>query len=128
MVGHPTDATLTGLIQIQILDETNLKVYTPWRILEQVEAYHFFEQFQFLLPRTPMLNTTVMDSIARWWRNYAQPGDLLEIDCVNGFAKVLNEETGNFYTLGCLGTMPSSPVIPGTDAQTFQGLQPLDGR
>ena len=111
MLGHPTDGTQTGKIQILVMDSTNLKVHAPQRILEQIEAYKFFEQFEYLLPKTPMLNASVMDSIARWWRNYAVPGDLLEIDCTNGFAQVINEETNNVYSLGCLGTIPSYPIL-----------------
>lgn len=107
MLGHPTDATFTGRISILVLDSTNLKVNAPFRILEQVEAYKFFEQFQFLLPRTPMLNTTVMDSIARWWREYAEEGDLLEIDCTTGYTTVTNERTNNVYSLGSLGSIPT---------------------
>lgn len=113
LLGHPVDATQTGLIQIQVLDSTNLRVNAPSRILEQVEAYKFFEQFQFLLPRTPMLNIRVMESISSWWRNFAEEGDLLEIDCTSGFAKVTNLLTGNFYGLGCLGSIPTYTGIVG---------------
>ena len=108
MLGYPTDATSTGKIQILVLDNVNLKVHALWRILEQIEAYHFFEQFQFLLPRTPMLNVNVMDSVSRWWRSHAIPGDLLEIDSVTGQSVVTNETTNNMYSLGCLGTMPTT--------------------
>lgn len=107
MLGYPTDATFTGRIQIKILDNTNIKVLAPYRTLESLEAYHFFEQFQFLLPKTPMLNVNVMDSIARWWRNYAERGDLLEIDCTTGYATVTNERKNNIYSLGCLGSVPT---------------------
>ena len=111
--GHPVDATLTGKIQVLVLDSVNLKVLAPSRILESVEAYKFFEQFQFLLPRTPMLNINVMESIASWWRNFAVEGDLLEIDCTSGFATVTNELTNNVYGLGCLGNIPTYPGIAG---------------
>ena len=105
--GHPTDATLTGRIQILVMDDVMLKIRAPFRILEQIEAYKFFEQFQFLLPRTPMLNANVMESIARWWRNFAEPGDLLEIDCTNGYTTVTNERTNNIYSLGSFGSIPT---------------------
>lgn len=111
--GHPVDSTLTGRIQILVLDSVNLKIHAPSRILEQVEAYKFFEQFQQLLPRTPLLNINLMESIASWWRNFAMEGDLLEIDCTSGFATVTNELTNNIYALGCLGTVPTYPGIAG---------------
>jgi len=107
LLGHPTDATQTGMIQIAVLDNINLRVHAPSRIFEQVEAYTFFAQFQFMLPHTPMLNANVMESISSWWRNFAIEGDLLEIDCTSGFAKVTNTITGNFYGLGCLGNIPT---------------------
>ena len=107
--GHPTDATLTGVIQVLILDNVNLKVLAPSRILESVEAYKFFEQFQQLLPRTPMLNAHVMESIASWWRNFAVEGDLLEINCSSGQTRVINQFTHNVYALGCLGNGPTYP-------------------
>lgn len=113
MLGRPTDATLTGKIQITILDNVNIRIIAPSRILESVEAYKFFEQFQILLPRTPMLNANLMESISSWWRNFAVPGDILEIDCTSGFSTVTNAANGNYYGLGCLGNAPDYPGIAG---------------
>jgi len=111
LIGHPTDATQTGVIQITILDSTNLKILAPSIIYEQVEAYKFFSEFMRMLPLTPMLNINMMESISSWWRNFAEEGDLLEIDCTSGFATVSNSLTGNFYGLGSLGTAPTSTGI-----------------
>lgn len=110
MVGSPTDATQIGKIMIRVLDNVNLQIYAPSRILEQVEAYKFFEQFQMLIPKTPMLSIRVMESIASWWRNYAEIGDLLEIDCTSGLASVTNRRNNRFYVLGTLGSIPSASI------------------
>lgn len=111
--GGPVDRTQTGKISIRILDDVNVSIHAPGRILEQVEAYHLFEQFQYLLPKSPMLNTRVMEQISSWWRNYAERDDLLEIDLTTGLATVTNPVTQNFYALGSFGSIPTSPRIPG---------------
>lgn len=108
LTGHATDLTSTGKISIRILDNQNLEVLAPQRILRQIEAYHFFEQFQILLPHTPMLNIRAMDRIAEWWRSMAVPNDLLEIDCTTGFATVTNYRTNNFYAVGHFGSIPTT--------------------
>lgn len=110
LTGHPVDATQIGKIMIRVLDSVNLQIYAPSRILEQVEAYKFFEQFQMLIPKTPMLSIRVMESIASWWRNFAEIGDLLEIDCTTGFASVTNQKARRFYTLGSLGSVPDGTI------------------
>ena len=110
MVGYPTDSTQVGKIMIRVLDNVNLQIYAPSRILEQVEAFKFFEQFQMLLPKTPMLNIRVMERIAVWWRDYANVGDLLEIDCTSGFATVTNKRNNRFYALGTFGSIPDGSL------------------
>lgn len=105
--GSPTDTTrLHGSIRIKVLDESNFAVRAPDRIIDQVAAYRFFEQFQILLPRTAMLNANTMFRISEWWKNFAKRGDILEIDCTTGFATVMNETTGNFYAIGHFGNAP----------------------
>ena len=110
MVGYPTDSTQVGKIMIRVLDNVNLQIYAPSRILEQVEAFKFFEQFQMLLPKTRMLNIRVMERIAVWWRDYANVGDLLEIDCTSGFATVTNKRNNRLYALGTFGSIPDGSL------------------
>lgn len=107
LTGSPTDKTrLTGQIQIRIREGTTIDVRSPDRILDNMNAYIFFEQWQQYLPKSPMLQANTMFRISEWWKLHAEQGDLLSIDLVNGATRVVNEASGKQYSLGCFGTQP----------------------
>lgn len=108
LTGGPVDKTRTGQIEIRIKEGATIDVRSPDRILDNVNAYLFFEQWQQLLPKSPLLQASTMYRISEWWKMHSEHGDLLSIDLTTGQGTVVNESTGKAYSIGHLGSIPDS--------------------